>query len=125
MRTFPHSEFYGFYGTIYTLSTKDGNVFYVGCTIRSIEERFADHIIEAKENCRGNVRKNTVIRDANFDIVITPTETKWATGIYSGIGMSELRKIERKWLYHFEDSGHKLCNREIDMLHKRLLKKIA
>jgi hypothetical protein len=105
------SKFFGAYAKIYTLSTTDGNIFYVGCTIQDLSTRFYAHLQEAKENSKyTNQRKGEKIRQADFKVTATIVDLIWVTGECSRSALSRARVREREWISKYRDLGYELTN---------------
>lgn len=105
-------------GKIYTLSDRDGNVFYVGCTILSIEYRLQCHISQAmskKLRLQVNTKKIQRIRDLNFDIVATIVEIVKIDGSKVPSPKKYLKPFELKWIKKYLNDGCDLCNTAQDM----------
>lgn len=101
-------------GKVYTLSCKNGNVFYVGCTIMDLSLRLRQHISEIqsiKNNPNTtfyNRNKADKIVSLDFDIYATIVET---INIKQGMtGRVDLRKCEAKWITKCIASGCELVN---------------
>jgi GIY-YIG catalytic domain len=111
---FPHSHLYCLYGKVYTLADKSGNVFYVGCTTMTVEQRLCQHISEAKRNSKGtNTRKNLIISKLNYEIVATIVDMVWLTSSRSRLSGQRINKIEKKWIEKYVALGYELCNRDV------------
>ena len=100
-------------GKIYTLADKNGNVFYVGCTISSVESRLYYHLCEARQDYHwSNRRKVKIIQDLNFEVVATVVHTKMLKGEYYWDVKKELEEIELEWIKKYILLGHNLTNLE-------------
>lgn len=109
-----YCKFFGAFAKIYTLSDKDGNVFYVGCTTKSITLRLAQHISEAKCNkSYANSKKNAAIRDIDYCVVAQIVDMRWVTGNKSNMLTKGARDLEKNWILKFHGMGYDLCNRFI------------
>lgn len=111
-----YCPFYGAYGKVYSLSDRNGNVFYVGCTVMPMEKRLLQHISEAKANRKhSNRAKNKIISDSNFEITATILDIKYVTGRYARNAQRQLCNTEKSWIEKYVSLGYDLCNRD----HKR------
>lgn len=100
------------YVRIYTLSDKDGNVFYVGYTTQNIEKRLGAHLAEAKYGpVSGNKRKNAHIAKLNFQVAATIVDMV----LFSGSSWDHIakkgRKLEKEWIIKYKALGYDLLNR--------------
>lgn len=106
-----YSNFFGAYAKVYTLSDKDGDVFYVGCTVHELEKRVAAHISEARSG-KGNKRKAARIVQADLEVYATIVEIKWVTERSAVDALMKMASIEKKWISKYMDLGYNLCNKE-------------
>ena len=109
---------------IYTLSDVLGNVFYVGCTIGSLEQRLKNHLSDSKGQLRRfmNQEKNTKIRALEYKILIKEVDRMEVSG-WKGYQMNcQARPLEYKWIIKFHKAGANLTNRtDLDRIKKRNL----
>ena len=104
--------FKGFHGKVYTLSDKEGNVFYVGATILPIPDRLRQHIGNAKatwKRRRPNA-KNERIASLNYDIVATIIHVEWVTGRNIQEIKRKLEVVERRYIAEYLNMGVGLLN---------------
>lgn len=106
---YPQSSFFVGIAKIYALSDNNGSVFYIGCTIKSLDERKGGHIRDAKYN-NGNKKKNEIIRSLNYDFIITQIDQKYVTARWSNDTVSQSLPLERYWIAKYEEMGADLCN---------------
>lgn len=100
---------------IYTLSDKNGGVFWVGCTIREIEQRLYDHLCEARNNHPySNKRKNEKIRGLNYDVYATVIDTRVIECQSRSLAKRETKNWELEWIYKYRNQGYELCNSEVN-----------
>ncbi len=104
------SSFFGTYGIVYSLSDKNGNVFYVGCTIQPLQKRVTAHINEAA-NCENIDKKSCIIRANDGKVSAAVLERKWVTGINGKAAQLRLLNIENYWVKKVESLGYVLCNK--------------
>lgn len=102
--------------SIYTLSDKDGNVFYVGATIQYIEHRFSIHISQAKRCQKGLAkpnRKDNKIISLNFDVFCNVVKSGLLPQNLSVNGLKYyILPIEYKYIKKYMNKGCILYNRE-------------
>lgn len=109
-----YCSFYGAYAKIYTLSDAGGNVFYVGCTVRELEDRLTAHLTEARvDSKKANPAKNKLIRSLDYNVVIKVVDMQWVTALRPGIATHKAKDLEDSWIKKFMDLGYELCNRHI------------
>lgn len=107
-----YCKFFGAYAKVYTMSDDKGNVFYVGCTVKSVENRTAQHISEARTGAAySNKKKNEIIKSLNFKIVVKIVDMLWVTGSKAQKTMSQTNELENMWIIKFHNLGYELCNR--------------
>jgi hypothetical protein len=111
MSEYQSCNFFGAYAKIYTLSDDLGNVFYVGCTVKRLEVRLAQHISNAKLNKKyGNKRKDEHIRSLNYKITATIVDMLWVTAQREKDLKHKADNLERKWIQKYASLGYDLCN---------------
>lgn len=98
-------------GKIYTLSDEGGNVFYVGCTTRPIITRYSAHINCAKYGRKWNKEKSDIIRSLNYKVNLSIVQAIWIIGRNRREATRTLLALEKKWIEHYLNAGHKLTNK--------------
>lgn len=96
--------------TIYTLSDKEGNIFYVGYTTQTIEKRLAQHLADARLKYNGGKKKNDRIALLNFEIVATVIDMANFKDEHWDRLLRKARKLEKEWIQKFQSLGHDLTN---------------
>lgn len=111
---YEYSPLYCGFAKIYTLSDKNGNVFYVGCTTKPVAFRLSAHIAEARKwKISSNKIKGQKIAGLNFEIIATVVDVKWFTYCYPKIHTwNKVKDWEKGWIKKYMDLGYNLCNRE-------------
>jgi predicted GIY-YIG superfamily endonuclease len=102
---------------IYTLADKHNNVFYVGVTVKSLEERVANHISSARSADRKN-RKAAHLEKLNYEIVATVVHTQVISGRSLKHCNQRMRPIETEWILKYMKMGCDLINREVFAVKK-------
>jgi hypothetical protein len=93
---------------IYTLSDKAGDVFYVGCTTKPINERLISHINEARVSSVGS-KKNEKIAELGYEVLATLVEIRdievdqWGSS-------REKTELEYLWINKYRALGYSLTN---------------
>jgi hypothetical protein len=95
--------------SVYTLSDTAGNVFYVGCTIVNPEQRFREHMWEAK-GYRNRSRKSNHIRDLKYNVIMEVVHRELVTGEHWTSLLPKAIEVERVWINHFQKMGFDLKN---------------
>lgn len=114
-----YCNFHGAYAKIYTLSDTSGNVFYVGCTIQDLIIRLRMHLSNARaSNGTTNRKKDRIIRELNYKVVINMVDSIWVTGDNKKLLHHKGRFLESEWILKFHTIGHRLTN--INFLKSRL-----
>jgi len=108
-------KFFGAFAKIYTLSSSDGEIFYVGCTIKSLETRLRAHLSSAK---KGDDARRLKIRELNFNISIKAVDILWVTSRNAYQALAKAFPLERKWIQKLSDLGHPLVNKPAVSLEK-------
>lgn len=93
--------------TIYKLVDLNGTVFYIGQTIKTVRERKAAHIKDA----RAALKKFPVlakVRELDYNFSIIPIERC--------VTKKSAHELEAKWIWHYLDSGIKLLNKSKTVL---------
>jgi hypothetical protein len=116
-KVYPFSRFCGAYSKIYTLSDKNGNVFYVGCTVRNAEIRFKQHINEAKAGYLKS-RKLKRIQELNYEVVMTIVDMFWITGYDHMDLVHRSQRKELEWINKYRELGYELTNGRIKKFTK-------
>lgn len=102
-RTEPFNRLYMRQYSIYVLwHTTEDNIFYVGCTSHSIENRFKKHVKDALRGETKNTHKNNTIRkyidNIGYRLIdVAPT-------------FKEMLKLEIGWIAAYKEAGFKLTN---------------
>lgn len=104
-------EYHESYAVIYVLTDLNGNVFYVGCTIKPLEFRLKLHLSDAKANRRfTNKVKNEKIRSLDYKVLIKEVDRILGGG-YKGYQINSAgRKLEMDWILKYHNSGCQLTN---------------
>jgi predicted GIY-YIG superfamily endonuclease len=106
---YDHSSCFCTYVKIYTLSDKSGNIFYVGCTSKTLEKRLRGHLSD-----KSNIKKNNRIKELNNEVFINLIEEKFVSAEKAIYAQKRLAKRELYWINKFIELGYDLCQREAE-----------
>jgi hypothetical protein len=102
-----------FEARVYALTDFDGNVFYVGCTTRSLKERLFGHLGHAKAYDNWTINeKCEKIRTLDFKVKIIELERLGVFGIDNREAARFGAVYEKKWIDKFISEGIALTNCE-------------
>lgn len=100
-----------FNARIYALTDNDDNVFYVGCTLKSLNNRLIQHISATKTHDGwANSRKNQKIRSLNYQVKIKELESFAVVGKEKREAQRNAAAFENKWINKFLKDGVELTN---------------
>lgn len=98
---------------IYALTDYDDQIFYIGSTIQSLDQRMMGHLTEARHNrAYTNVLKNNKIRSLDYKIRIKEIDRMTVWGRNATCAQRSAILLERSWIKKFSEAGVQLCNRE-------------
>ena len=107
---YPSCPFYVANGIVYALYDNDDKVYYIGCTLGTIENRVAGHVADAKAN-RSNKERNAVIQSQKFEVVARIISRHWVTGLFQSMAYRKLTHFEDKCIEDHLELGYPLCNK--------------
>lgn len=111
------------YVKIYSLSDKNKNIFYIGCTTRSLHARLRDHQYTASSNSLGNVRKANKIHELDGMVFINLIEKHYAVALDWWQAQNRFLHREQYWIKKHIEMGCLLFNKEAIKGNERLYKK--
>lgn len=104
---------------IYTLTDENDNVFYVGCTIGSLETRLYDHIQGAcNTKTVSNSLKSKKIRELGFKVKIVAVDYMAVEAGNSWDATRKAADLENDWSLKFMMEGIELTNDRIRVRSK-------
>lgn len=105
------STFFGGYAKIYSLADQEGNVFYVGCTILSVEERIRTHVTRINGLQTITSAADLHMKSLDFKMIATILDKKWVTGKTSKIAVRKAFDLENEWIIKLRALGHPIKNK--------------
>lgn len=95
---------------IYTLSDKNGNIFYVGCTAEKLDVRLKAHLLNVRTY--PNSEKAKYFAAINNEVIVKAVYKETVSTIYKFQAHRKIAAKELEYIYKYTDLGHPLVNRE-------------
>lgn len=106
-----YSDFYGAFAKIYCLADEFENIFYIGCTTRSLAQRLAAHLSEARTTPASTTNaKVKKIRALYMKVFIRELDIIWITSTNPQILPEYAIELEKFWINKYFDGGVELTN---------------